>query len=480
MPGDDLLISALGSETRAAFLEDGVLARLAVSYADGRPRAGDIVLGRVVKVAAQMDAAFVDVGFDRDGFLGLSEIRPANARSGRIGDYVSEGDPVLVQVQQEPVGAKGAKLTARPALTDRLLVFLPGQPGVRLSRRIDGAAERSRLADAIAASASDTEGWIVRSAASGAHLDRIMEEADRHRRRWADIQQRRSAARPPQCLCRGQDAVLAAVIEESGRSFDRVLADDPWRLADIRAVAPELSERWEFHTGVRALFDAHGVEDQIQALLRPNVELPSGGNIEIAETAAVVAIDVDTGAASRGEPEATALRVNLEAAEAVARHIRLRDLAGHMVIDFVPMRQRENRSRVVAALRHAMQRDRRPVQLAGFTPFGLVELTRQRRERSLGRRLTTACSACEGTGRVRSATTLAHEALRRVLVEARIGGGPTLKITASPPVVAALRGTAAPGLSEVERKIGTAVILNEDAAMALESFDVTTVGRGED
>jgi ribonuclease G len=195
MPGDELLISVLGTETRAAFLEDGVLTRLVVARMDERPRIGDIVLGRVVKVAAPIDAAFVDLGFDRDGFLGLSEVRPTDVKDGRIGGLVSEGDAVVVQVRQEPVGAKGAKVTARPALPGRYLVFLPGQPGVRLSRRIEDAGERSRLADAICALPNDAGGWIVRGIAAGASMDRIAAEARRHMDLWSDVQTRRLAAR---------------------------------------------------------------------------------------------------------------------------------------------------------------------------------------------------------------------------------------------------------------------------------------------
>lgn len=480
MTVDEVLISDLGAETHAAFLEDGVLHRLVTSQPDGFPSAGDIVLGRIVKVAAQIDAAFVDVGLERDGFLGLSEVRPAGSGGGRIGDFVSEGNAVLVQVQQEPVDGKGAKLTVRPSLPGRYLVFLPGQPGVRLSRRIEDANERSRLADAIGALTTNWGGWIVRSIAARVPLDSISAEAQRHLEVWSDVETRRSTARPPHCLFRGPDAVLAAIIEESGRSFNRVLTDNPQRLSDIRNILPDLTEHWEFHADARSLFDTCGIEEQIQALLRSNVPLPSGGMVDISETAAVVAIDVDIGAASRGGPEDTALRVNLEAAEAVARQIRLRDLAGHMVIDFVPMQRRENRLRVVSALRRALEQDRRSFQLAGYTPFGLVELTRQRRERSLRRRLTTACPTCEGSGRIRSPSTIAHEALRRVRTEARMGAGPGFEITASPSVVEALRGDAAAGVSEIERQLGISVIVSENAAMAPDGYDVIAIRRGEE
>lgn len=483
MDGEEVLISTLGTELRAAFLEGGELRRLVIAPPDHRPRVGDIVLGRIVKVAAQLNAAFVNLGFDRDGFLELSQVKPMGAKDERIGAFVSEGDAVLVQVQTEPLGAKGAKVTARPALAGRYLVFLPGQAGVRLSRGIEDVAERARLVDAVRALDTGTEaatdGWIVRSVAAGAPVERIVAEASWHRKLWSEVQQRCSVARAPQSLCRGPDAVLAAIIEESGRTFRRVIADNPRKLADVRGFLPDVAARWEFHSGATGLFEAYGVEEQIQALLSPTVGLPSGGMIDIAETAAVVAIDVDTGSASRGNPEDTALSVNLEAAAAAARHIRLRDLAGHMVIDFAPMRRRDNRSRVVSALRLAMERDRRPFQLAGFTPFGLVELTRQRRERSLKRRLTTACPTCEGVGRIRSPAAIAHEALRRVLAEARAVACPAMEITASPSVVAALRGDAAPGLSEVEEKLGITVFLKENGAFAPESFDVTTIRRGK-
>jgi len=483
MPRDDLFISTLGAETRAAFVEDGVLRRLVISRPDDQPRAGDIILGRVVKVAAQMDAAFVDLGSNRDGFLGLSEVKPEGGKDARIGDFLSEGDAVLVQVRAEPVGAKGAKLTAWPALPGRYLVFLPGQPGVRLSRKIEDTAERSLLTEAMdelaTEAATGADGWIVRSVAAGIGLDRITAEARRLQSLWSDVQTQRVAARAPERLSHGSDAVLAAVIEESGRTFTRAIADTPEKLAHIRHTLPDVAEQWEFHSGAKDLFDAYGVEEQIQALFSPRVPLPSGGVIEIAETAAVVAIDVDTASASGGGPEDSALRVNLEAAEAVARQIHLRDLAGHMIIDFVPMRRRDNRSRVVTVLRKALERDQRPVQVAGYTPFGLVELTRQRRERSLRRCLMTACPTCEGAGHIRSPETIAQEALRSVLVEARMGSGPVLKVTASPAVVAALRADPLAALSAVEKQLGTAVVLNEDAALPPEKFHVTPVRRGE-
>lgn len=480
MSVDEVLISDLGAESRAAFLESGSLRRLVVSQPDDGPAAGDVVLGRVVKVVAPINAAFVDIGFGRDGFLGHPDVRPMASGGGRITDFLSEGDTVLVQVQNEPAAGKGAKLTARPSLPGRTLVFLPGQPGVRLSRRISDPAERSRLADAVAALSTENGGWIVRGIAGHVPVDTVAAEARRLLEAWSKVEERRATARAPARLLRGSGAVLAAVIEESGRTFHRVIADSSRRLAETRSLMPDLAQDWKLHTDARSLFDAYGIEERIQELLRPEIPLPSGGRIEIAETAAVIAIDVDTGAASRGDPEETAFRVNLEAADAVARHIRLRDLAGHLVIDFVPMQRRANRSRLVSALRRGLEQDHRPFQLAGYTPFGLVELTRQRRERSLRGRLTTACPACEGDGRVRSPTVIAHEALRRIQTAARTGAGPAFAIAASPSVAAAWRGAAAAAVSEVEERLGISIVVRETAALGPEDFEVIAVRPGEE
>ena len=465
---DRIVVAAAAGEVRAAFLKDGLLCRLEVSRPDDRARAGDIYLGRVTKVAPQLGAAFVAIGLERDGLLAIPE------KGGRAA--IGEGDAVLVQVRRQPEAGKGARLTARPSLPGRVLVLVAGGTEVRVSRRIGDDDERRRLGDlAQALPAAANTGWIVRSAAAGATADSLSNEAERLSARWAEIEARRAASRPPALLLRAPDAALAAIVDEAGPELAGITVDDPGILAAIRAAMPELAGRIERHAGPEALFEEYGVEEQIEAALAPRVPLPSGGVVVIAETAAVVAVDVDSGSTA-GEPaEETAVRVNIEAAEAVARQVRLRDLAGHIVIDFVPMGRRDNATRVLTALRRGFENDDRRPHIAGFTRLGLVEMTRQRLGPSLGRRLTAACPVCAGDGRVESPETVAFAALRAVLAETRAAPSRAVAITAAPAVIEALRGPAAAGLAEAEARLGRTVTLRADAEMAVATFRVVPI-----
>ena len=474
MAVDRIIVSAAAGEIRAAFLDDGLLCRLVLSRPGDTVRAGDIHLGRVTKVAPQLAAAFVAIGLDRDGLLPL----PEGGGGGRIG----EGDAVLVQVRREPEGGKGARLTARPALPGRTLALVPGGDQIRVSRRIGDAEERQRLTD-LASGLPGGGGWIVRAAAAGAPAEALHKEAGRLCARWAEIEAKRAASRPPALLHRAPDPALAAIVDAAGPDLAAIVVDDPGILARIRAALPELTGRIERHAGPGALFEVHGVEEQIEAALAPQVPLPSGGVVVLAETAAVIAVDVDSATAAGGSAEETALRVNIEAAEAVARQVRLRDLAGHIVIDFVPMRRRDNATRVLEALRRGFEGDDRRPQIAGFTRLGLVEMTRRRRGPSLARRLSTACPACAGVGRIESAETVALAALRMVLAESRAVPGARLEIVAAPAVIEALRGPTATGLAaglaEVEARLGRPLTLRADAGAPPAAFRVVPLGSGE-
>ena len=470
MAVDRIIVAAAAGEVRAAFLRDGLLCRLAVSRPGDAVRAGDIHLGRVTKVAPQLAAAFVTIGVERDGLLAL----PETGRRGAVG----EGDAVLVQVRREPESGKGAKLTARPSLPGRALVLVPGGDEVRVSRRIGDSDERRRLGD-LARTLPAAAGWIVRAAAAGATAESLDVEAQSLSARWAKIEAKRAASRPPALLHRAPDAALAAIIDEAGAELAGIVVDDPGTLAAIRAALPEFAGRIERYAGPGALFEVYDVEEQIEAALAPRVPLPSGGVVALAETAAVVAVDVDSGGTAGDAAEETALRVNIEAAETIARQVRLRDLAGHIVIDFVPMRRRDNATRVLAALRRGFDDDDRRFHIAGFTRLGLVEMTRQRRGPSLVRRLTAACPVCGGDGRIESPETVAFAALRAVLAETRAAPGRAVAIAAAPAVVEALRGSAAAGLAEVEARLGRPVALRADGAVSAATFRVAPVETGE-
>ena len=451
---DEILISASPGETRAAFVEGGVLSRYEVARGTSGPRAGDVMLGRVSRVVPGIDAAFVEVGYERAGFLGLAEARTGDVGGGRIGDFVGEGDAVLVQIMREPTAGKGAKLTRQPTLPGRFLVMMPEGTGVHVSRRIGDDGARGHLENLLRPVAEAGGGWIGRSAALGADDQSVLDDAWSLRALWAGIQDQARAARAPAMLRRAPDAVIAAVIDEAGPALTRVVVDDPGLGAEVRAAAPDLTECVSVEKGGAGPFAGRNIDTQLEAALAPTVALSGGGAVTIAETAAMVAIDVDTAGASTGAREETALAVNLEAARAIAHHVRLRDLAGYIAIDFVPMKRRDYGARLLEALREAFAADPRPTQVAGFTRLGVVEMTRRRRGPSLAERLTTVCPACAGSGRVESAETLACAVLRAVQTEARTAVGSDLTISASEAVVEKLTGPMASALEDTEARIG--------------------------
>jgi len=471
---DEILICASPGETRAAFLERGVLSRFEVARGNGGPRAGDVMLGRVARVVPGIDAAFVEVGYERAGFLGLAEARTGDAGGGRIGDFVNEGEAVLVQVIREPTPGKGAKLTRQPTLPGRFLVMMPEGEGVHVSRRIGEDAARSHLENLLLPMAEAGGGWIGRSAAIGAEDKRVLDDARSLRGVWTAIQDEARAGRAPAMLRRAPDAVVAAVIDEAGPDLGRVVVNEPGLAAEVRAAAPDLADSVSVETGGAALFASRDVDAQLEAALAPTIALPGGGAVTFAQTAALVAIDVDTAGASAGGREETALAVNLEAAAMIAHQVRLCDLAGHVAIDFVPMKRRDYGARLLEALRDALAADPRPTQVAGFTRLGIVEMTRRRRGPSLAERLCTACPACSSAGRVASAETVAYAALRAVEAEAQTGPGLDLSIHASEPVIETLIGPLAQALADAEARIGRKVQTHASSAALADGFVVAT------
>ncbi len=438
-----VLIAASPGETRVALTDGGRLIDLRIDRPSGRGPCGKIYLGRVEKVLPGINAAFVDLGLERSGFLALAEARPrrgggAEARPRRGGgtkdkitDYANEGMAVLVQVLRDPVGDKGAKLTARISLPGRRLVYAPGQDEIKASRRIGDEDEAGDIRD----------------------LSRL-------RAQWKSILEMRDASRPPACLHDGEKPVHAAVMDFCGADAVEILVDDP---SVIKGLAlPDLAGLVRAYGGDEPLFEAFGIEEQIEEALSPIVPLPGGGSLTVEETAALTAMDVDTGAAgARGGAGETALDTNIEAAIEAARQIRLRNLCGRLVIDFVGMKNRDDRAKVLKTLRRAVAPDPVEVHVAGFTPFGLVELTRRRIRAPLAHLMTRPCPACAGAGRGVSPETLAVRALSAVLREATARPEAVLCIRAGREVRECLAGPMAPARRRVERKTGRPLRVEE-------------------
>ena len=450
----DVLIHVGAGEIRVAVVEDGVLDQLwlertmgfeadrwrrraATAAGGGRSVMGDIVLGRVQRVIPAMQAAFVNIGLERAGFLAAREARPRAAifrddpytdedRQLRISDFVREGEDVLVQVVKDPIGEKGARLSANVTLAGRLLILAPNSPGVALSRRIEDDAERQRLTSVVQQFAADQSGdlipaagYILRTAAVGASPAELHEDAARLSAAWREIASRRSAAESPQTLFTDLGPVERALRDEVDASVDRILIDDRDAAAEARAYAdramPVLAGRIEYHRSSLPMFEEFGIEDAIEQLVEPRIALPSGGWITIEATEALTAIDVNSGSYIQGDGlEETSLKVNLEAAEMIGRQLRLRGVGGLIVIDFIHLESKTNIARVLETLEKASGRGRVPVQILGMSEFGLVEMTRKRVRDPLVARLTESCRRCDGHGRRKTVESVAIEMMRQI------------------------------------------------------------------
>jgi ribonuclease G len=389
---DEVLITVLTGDRRAAALVGGRLVRLALAGGDDEIRAGDIILGRIRKVAASIGCAFVDLGREPQGVLMRNDAP--------VGRRLAEGEAILCQVLREAVGDKGPKLTARlPSLSEVAKESLEG-------------------------------------------------------------------ARPPCRLARGPDPILSLLRYAATAGVRRVLVDDGPELSRLRAAVPELTRRLEAWLEPAPLFAASGVDEAIDRALAPVVPLPSGGRLTMEETETLVAIDVDTGAASGISAKSSALACDLEAAAAIGREVVSRDLAGIVVIDFVPLRRPADRTRVLAALQDSLAVDDRQLRIAGWTRLGLVELSRERRGPSLMDRLTAGCMTCAG------------DALRALLGEGRRMPAGRLSLAVAPAVLEQLRGPLAAATAEVEGKLGSKLHLIQADTLPAEGFQLLAPATG--
>ncbi|HYN39687.1 MAG TPA: ribonuclease E/G [Rhodospirillales bacterium] len=399
MPIDEVLISALAGDRRAAARHGGTLVHLVFDAVADSVRVGDLRMGRILTLVPAMGGAFVDIGADRPGLLMRADVPP--------GQPFGEGEKVVVRVVRTPDGTKGAKLDAR----------LPPLP----------------------------------VAAAG--------------------------ARAPALLEAGADPVAALLKAAAGPSLQRVVIDDAATLAAVRTAVPAVAEALRFWQEATPLFTAEGIDEAIEAALAPEVPLPSGGRLHIEETTALVAIDVDSGATGGGSSRAAALACDREAAAEIGRQIRLRDLAGLIVVDFVPLRRPAEREQVLGILRAALAGDDRHLRIGGWTRLGLLEMVRQRREPSLRRRLTVPCPTCTGAAAVRDPRWVAGAALRAALAQSRdhTSGPPVLTVPAA--VAAALNGPLAAARRDVEARLGCALAVAECGSLPADGFHVQAAQR---
>src|SRR5665213_3216630 len=435
----DLFINVSPGEIRIAEMRDGKLEALRIEPLLGREARplGDIILGRVSRVVSAMEAAFVEIGMERAGFLPLRDAKLL-ARHGKdevlISDCVREGESVLVQVTREPFAEKGAQLSPAIALPGRFLVMTPGKPGIAISRRIENEARRKellRLGEALRASLPDA-GFIFRTAARDASPDELAADARELAEVWREISDKRKAARPPMILHSDLGPLERAMRDMAG-DVARIVIDDAAALEAARVYCRKamLDSEARLALAPRDLFGREGLEDAIAALSSSRVELPCGGWITIEPTQALTAVDVNSGSFTQsGGRDETSLAVNLEAAAEIGRQLRLRDIGGLIVVDFIQLENDEQAKRIVAALKDSLGADGAASRLSPMSEFGIVAITRQRR----GRHQTATCAACDGTGRAPDAAAQAQEILRMIEREAAANPGAELLVIAAPPV----------------------------------------------
>jgi ribonuclease G len=514
----EILINAGAGEIRVALVVDGKLQELFLERtiglddgtlrrrADGRhghSLIGNIILGRVQRVLPGMQAAFVNIGHDRSGFLGAREARcladlpgfgwpgqgPATGdeRAPKIGDCVHEGEEILVQVVKDPIGEKGARLSANVTVPGRLLVLVPNQAGIALSRRIDDEAERARLIAAGEAMLAESNnglvpgaGYIVRSAATGASLADIKEDAQRLAEAWRPVMARRQSAEAPTTLYHDLDPVERTMRDEVDSSTVRVLIDDALAADAARAYCrramPEAEHKIAVFAGPGMLFDLYNLEDEIELLTSPRVPLPSGGWITIEGTEALTAVDVNSVSftASTGLEE-TSLMVNLEAADEIGRQLCLRGIGGLIVIDFIHLGEPANIQSVLDALAASLAKDRTPTQISPMSEFGLVEITRKRVRDPLIKLMTECCRPCHGHGRRRTCDSVAFEVLRRIEREAAAAPGKAIRARAALDVVKWLEIHSPEVRAGLARKGAVRVEFEAWPEFAREGFDVGTL-----
>jgi ribonuclease G len=477
----EILVNVGVSETRVALVEQGVLQEIFIERPDERTLVGRIYKGRVQRVLPGMQAAFVDIGLARTGFLHVDDIEQTTTETQTdIRRLLSAGDDVIVQVVKDPIGSKGARLTTALSLPSRFLVYLPRGDNIGVSTRLADEAERERLRSLVQQHRQNG-GYIVRTAAEGAAAEMLAADITYLQRCWDGLAARMPAATPGELLHTEPSLGVRVLRDECTYGASSVRVDDAQEFARLRDFArdfmPAVEAAIELHDDARPLFALHQIEEEIARALERQAPLRSGGYLVIDQTEAMTTIDVNTGGfTGHKDLEDTIYRTNIEAAVAVARQVRLRNLGGIIIVDFIDMADEVHRRNVLDALSTAMAGDRARCRVTGLSPLGLVEISRRRTHESLQHLLCDPCPICEGRGFVRSVATVCQDIFRELLRQGRQGrqNGSELVILAHRDVLDRLLQEDAAVLKQIETRIGRPIRLQAEALYAPDQFDLVT------
>lgn len=487
---EEILINVTPRETRLALIENGLLQEI---YLERRSRSGyvgDIYLGKVVRVMPGMEAAFVDIGLDRAAFLHSADIAPIGAdglevRDGEsvdINTLLREGQLIVVQVAKDPIGTKGARLTTHLTLPSRHLVFLPRNLHIGISQRLENEEERNRLQALlehclIVESMQDRGGFIIRTAAEGATENELLEDIRFLRKLWAAVERRIGKSKDIRVLYRDLPLYLRAVRDLITPGIEKIRVDSQEAFDEIAGFIqdfiPDFRDRLELYSGERPIFDLYGIDDEIDKALGRQVKLKSGGDLIIDQTEAMTTIDVNTGAFVGTKSHAeTVLKTNLEAATSIARQLRIRNLGGIIILDFIDMEDPEHQRQVLRTLTKALEKDHARTMVTGISELGLVEMTRKRTRESLGQILCSACPVCEGRARLKTPETICYEIFREIVRVARVYENDELMVLASQVVVDRLLDEESNTLADLEVLTGKTIRFQVEPMYTQEQYDV--------
>ena len=490
---EEILVNVTPRETRVAVIENGMLQELHIERGWRRGVVGNIYKGKVQRVMPGMQAAFVEVGLERAAFLHANDIvrsSPDAVVDGEeaalptpppapIMDLLRDGQDIVVQVVKDPIGSKGARLTTQISIPSRYLVLLPQSKVIGVSARIEDEAERHRLKQAVTelAGLHGGHGYIIRTNAEGQPVEALAEDIAYLSRVWNVVERR--GRESPSCSVLYEDLSLPlrAVRDLIRKDVEKVKVDSKETHERLQAFVakymPVLAERIELYSGERPIFDLYGVEDEIGRALDKQVPLKSGGYLVIDQTEAMTTVDVNTGSfLGQRNLEETVFRTNLEAAQAVARQLRLRNLGGIIIIDFIDMVDPEHRRQVLRTLEKSLVRDHAKTTVYDFSPLGLVEMTRKRTVESLARQLSEPCPECSGRGSIKTTETVTYEIFREITRAVRQFEAARLLVIASPKVVARITDEESTAVAELEEFLGKSIRFQADDQYLQEQFDV--------
>ncbi|MBN9288404.1 MAG: ribonuclease E/G [Gammaproteobacteria bacterium 39-13] len=485
---EEILINVSPRETRVAIVENGVLQEMLVERASKRGLVGNIYMGTVVRVLPGMQAAFVEMGLERAAFLHASDmlsvsdeyLQPTEITEPQesISDLLRDGQNIAVQVIKDPIGTKGARLTTRISLPSRYLVFMPGISHVGVSQRIEEEEERERLKKIVEEGLSPNQGgYIIRTAAEGTTAAEIKDNQEYLIKLWGSISRKMQKAKSGDIIHEDLPLFLRSLRDYVSIQTERVRIDDKEAyersLTFIKEFVPTMTGKVEFYTGERPLFDLYGIEDEIQRALHRKVQLKSGGHLIFDQTEAMTTIDVNTGAfVGHRNLEETIFKTNLEAAVTIARQLRVRNLGGIIIIDFIDMTNEEHKRQVLRALEKALARDHTKNSISEVSSLGLVEMTRKRTRESLEHVLCETCSVCAGRGTIKTTETVCNEIFREVLRAARAYDTKSYLVLASQEVVDRMLDEESASVGQLEVQIGKQIKFQVESLYTQEQFDV--------